>query len=212
MVNTDDLLRPYAGQVRVRVGGLLVRDGKLLLAAHRGLLANNATFWSPPGGGWAFGESLREALRREFLEETGLAVRAGRLLHLHEFREGELQALEIFFEALADDAAALPRLGHDPEHATDQQLLTELAWLSPRQLLALSPAQVHPVLRGLLSLGGSLRRLEVVDDDPRASDLGDGVRPDRAEWAAVQGDDGDAYDSFAAIGNRSVSAAAAMVS
>lgn len=95
MTNTDDLLRPYAGQVRVRVGGLLLREGTLLLAAHRGLLAGGASFWSPPGGGWAFGESLREAVRREFLEETGLAVRPGRLLHLHEFGQGELQALEV---------------------------------------------------------------------------------------------------------------------
>jgi 8-oxo-dGTP diphosphatase len=152
MINPDDLLRPYAGQVRVRVGGLLLRNGTMLLAAHRGLLPGNAPFWSPPGGGWVFGESLREGVRREFLEETGLAVQAGRLLHLHEFQQGELQALELFFEAQPDDPSALPRLGHDPEHAPERQLLTELAWFSPRQLLALPPAQVHPVLRGLLSV------------------------------------------------------------
>jgi ADP-ribose pyrophosphatase YjhB (NUDIX family) len=152
MTTIDDLLRPYAGQVRVRVGGLLLREGTLLLAAHRGLLADGATFWSPPGGGWVFGESLREAARREFLEETGLAVRVGRLLHLHEFGQGDLQALELFFEVLPEDPTALPRLGHDPEHAPGHQLLTELGWFSPRQLLALPPAQVHPLLRGLLSV------------------------------------------------------------
>ncbi|QKG56049.1 NUDIX domain-containing protein [Hymenobacter sp. BRD128] len=148
---TDSLLTPYTKTVRVRVGGILVRDGAILLAAHRGLLPAGATFWSPPGGGWAFGESLKEALQREFLEETGLAVRVGRQLHLHEFRRDELQALEIFFEVLAADPAATPRLGHDPEHAADAQLLTELAWRTPRQLLALPLTQVHPVLRGLLS-------------------------------------------------------------
>jgi 8-oxo-dGTP diphosphatase len=152
MTITDDLLRPYAGQVRVRVGGLLVRESAVLLAGHRGLLPNGAMFWSPPGGGWVFGESLREALQREFLEETGLVVQVGRLLHLHEFQQDELQALELFFEVVAADAAALPQLGHDPEHAADNQLLSELAWHTPRQLLALPPAQVHPVLRGLLSV------------------------------------------------------------
>ncbi|MGI4821422.1 MAG: NUDIX domain-containing protein [Janthinobacterium lividum] len=152
MTITDDLLRPYAGQVRVRVGGLLVRESAVLLAGHRGLLPNGAMFWSPPGGGWVFGESLREALQREFLEETGLVVQVGRLLHLHEFQQDELQALELFFEVVAADAAALPLLGHDPEHAADNQLLSELAWHTPRQLLALPPAQVHPVLRGLLSV------------------------------------------------------------
>lgn len=148
---TNSLLTPYAGVVRVRAGGILVRQGAILLAAHRGLLPADAPFWSPPGGGWAFGESLKEALQREFLEETGLAVRVGRQLHLHEFRRGELQALEIFFEVTALDPTAAPRLGHDPEHAPEAQLLTELAWFTPRQLLALPLAQVHPVLRGLLS-------------------------------------------------------------
>lgn len=148
----DSFFAPYAGLVRVRVGGLLVRNGAILLAAHRGLLPEGAVFWSPPGGGWAFGESLKEALQREFREETGLTVRVGRQLHLHEFRRGDLQALEIFFEVIDDDPAATPRLGHDPEHAPEAQLLADLAWRTPRQLLALPPAQVHPVLRGLLSV------------------------------------------------------------
>ena len=147
---SDALLQAYAGRVRVRVGGLLLREGTMLLAAHRGLLPNQAAFWSPPGGGWQFGESLKEALVREFREETGLAVRVGRFLHLHEFSQGPLQALELFFEVLADDSAA-PQLGHDPEHAPDAQLLTELQWFTPRQLQQLPPAQLHPVLRLVLS-------------------------------------------------------------
>jgi 8-oxo-dGTP diphosphatase len=148
---TSSLLTPYVGTVRVRVGGVLVRGGAILLAAHRGLLPGDAVFWSPPGGGWAFGESLKAGLRREFREETGLAVRVGRQLHLHEFRRDELQALEVFFEVLAEDPTATPHLGHDPEHAANNQLLTELSWFTPRQLLALPLTQVHPVLRGLLS-------------------------------------------------------------
>lgn len=150
-ISPDALLQAYSGKVRVRVGGLLLRDGALLLAAHRGLLPAGAPFWSPPGGGWQFGESIRAALVREFREETGLAVQVGRFLHLHEFSSGKLQALELFFEVLADDDSAQPKLGHDPEHAADQQLLTELAWHTPRQLLHLPPAQVHPTLRHILS-------------------------------------------------------------
>lgn len=149
-ISSDTLLQAYSGKVRVRVGGLLLRDGAMLLAAHRGLLPNGATFWSPPGGGWQFGESIRAALMREFQEETGLVVRVGRFLHLHEFSDGKLQALELFFEVLVNDDTQ-PQLGHDPEHAPDQQLLTELAWLTPRQLLQFAPAQVHPVLRMVLS-------------------------------------------------------------
>ena len=149
-VSPDVLLQAYSGKVRVRVGGLLLRDGAMLLAAHRGMLPQEAPFWSPPGGGWQFGESLKEALVREFREVTGLMVRVGRLLHLHEFSTAKLQALELFFEVLAEDGST-PTLGHDPEHAADQQILTELAWLTPRQLMQFTPAQVHPVLRMVLS-------------------------------------------------------------
>ena len=148
-----DFLTPYAGKVRVRVGGLLLHESRLLLASHRGLLPDEQPFWSPPGGGWEFGESLKEALVREFAEETGLAVRVGRFLHLHEFRRDDLQALELFFEVLPTvPGPPLPRLGNDPEHAPDAQLLTELAWLTPRQLLQLPPVQVHPVLQMVLSV------------------------------------------------------------
>ena len=149
-ISSDALLQAYSGQVRVRVGGLLLRDGAILLAAHRGLLPKDAPFWSPPGGGWQFGESIRTALVREFREETNISVRVGRFLHLHEFSQGNLQALELFFEVLADEADQ-PQLGHDPEHAPDQQILTELAWFTPRQLQQLPPAQVHPLLQMVLS-------------------------------------------------------------
>ena len=149
-LSPDALLEAYSGQVRVRVGGLLLRDGAMLLAAHRGLQPKDAPFWSPPGGGWQFGESIKAALVREFREETGLSVRVGRFLHLHEFSQGKLQALELFFEVVADDATQ-PQLGHDPEHSPDQQLLMELAWFTPRQLQQLPPAQVHPLLQMVLS-------------------------------------------------------------
>ncbi|MBF9237267.1 NUDIX domain-containing protein [Hymenobacter sp. BT683] len=151
ITSPDALLQAYTGQVRVRVGGLLLRDGAILLAAHRGLLANGEPFWSPPGGGWQFGESIREALVREFHEETGLNATPGRFLHLHEFATDKLQALELFFEVVNEEQAQ-PVLGHDPEHSADRQLLTELAWFTPRQLMQLPSAQVHPVLRMVLSV------------------------------------------------------------
>lgn len=145
------LLEAYSGRVRVRVCGLLVQEGKLLLTAHRGLLPDDAAFWSPPGGGWQFGETIQDCLRREFQEETGLAVTVGRFLHLHEYQSADLQALELFFEVTLTDSAAVPQLGLDPEHAADAQLLTELAFVAPQQLLRLPAPQVHPMLRQIIS-------------------------------------------------------------
>lgn len=147
----DSLLQAYAGLARVRVCGLLVQAGALLLTAHRGLLPAPLPFWSPPGGGWQFGETLQQCLAREFEEETGLRVTVGRFLHLHEFHSPGLQALELFFEVQPVEATARPRLGHDPEHGPDEQLLTHLAFVTPRELGRLLPQQVHPVLRDIIS-------------------------------------------------------------
>ncbi|MET4109098.1 NUDIX hydrolase [Hymenobacter sp. UYP22] len=147
----DSLLQAYAGVARVRVCGLLVQQGALLLTAHRGLLPNNLPFWSPPGGGWQFGETLRQCLEREFREETGLAVHTGRFLHLHEFNSPGLQALELFFEVQPQQPNQSPQLGQDPEHTPDAQLLTHLEFVTPRQLGQLLPTQVHPVLRDIIS-------------------------------------------------------------
>ena len=60
--------------VRVRVAGFLVRDDRLLLISHK---KDGNIYWLLPGGGVDHGESLEEALVREFREELGIAVRAG---------------------------------------------------------------------------------------------------------------------------------------
>jgi 8-oxo-dGTP diphosphatase len=55
--------------------GLIVRDGKVLLI-RRGKEPYK-DHWSLPGGGVESGETLREAVEREVLEETGLEVDVG---------------------------------------------------------------------------------------------------------------------------------------
>ena len=61
----------FRRRVRVRVSGILIRDGALLLIAHR---KKDRVYWLLPGGGVKFGESLERALRREFREELGIDV------------------------------------------------------------------------------------------------------------------------------------------
>ncbi len=68
-------------QPTVRVAGLLVDDHRILMVEQgRG----EECYWLLPGGGVQFGESLTEALRREFLEELGLRVGVYRLLAVSE--------------------------------------------------------------------------------------------------------------------------------
>jgi 8-oxo-dGTP diphosphatase len=59
---------------RIRVAAIIVRDGKLLLIAHR---KSGKVYWLLPGGGVDLGESLTGALVRELREELGIEAAVG---------------------------------------------------------------------------------------------------------------------------------------
>jgi ADP-ribose pyrophosphatase YjhB (NUDIX family) len=70
----------------VGVGVALVDDGSILLVQRgrdpgRGL-------WAVPGGKVRHGETMKEAARREMLEETGLEVEVGDVVWVGEYIEG----------------------------------------------------------------------------------------------------------------------------
>lgn len=67
---------------RPSVYGIACKDGKVLLIKGK----SNGKFWLP-GGGVEIGEMLRDALSREFQEETGLII----------LEETFLKVLENFF-------------------------------------------------------------------------------------------------------------------
>lgn len=69
-MDTDDFAPVLGG-----ASGLIVHDGKVLLI-RRGKEPYK-DHWSLPGGGVEPGETIREAVTREVLEETGLEVDVG---------------------------------------------------------------------------------------------------------------------------------------
>ncbi len=88
---------------RVGVGGVLLRDGRALV--NRAVYRSRFTI---PSGYVEAGESLGEALRREFEEETGIVPRVGRLL---------LTRHKVVVEAESDVyfAFAVERVSGEPE-------------------------------------------------------------------------------------------------
>ena len=62
------------------VAGVCIKDGKVLLARHT--YGNGKGMLIIPGGYVKFGETPEETLVREYLEETGVTVRAGKLLDM----------------------------------------------------------------------------------------------------------------------------------
>jgi 8-oxo-dGTP diphosphatase len=64
---------------RTAVYGLLLDEGRVVLARSSGLSALPGRWWLP-GGGIDFGETPTECVVREFQEETGLVVEPAALL------------------------------------------------------------------------------------------------------------------------------------
>lgn len=117
-----------------------MRDGWILLVEFdddaTGLHCNL------PGGGVELGESLREGLARELLEETAAAVAVGRLLltteylpSKHDGRYGPLQQLGLMFECSLLSGGE-PRLPDAPD-----QNQVAVRWLP---LDALPSAPLYP--------------------------------------------------------------------
>jgi ADP-ribose pyrophosphatase YjhB (NUDIX family) len=72
---------PADDKPTIRVAGLLVHEGSILMVEQgRG----DDRYWLLPGGGVQFGETLSDALRREFQEELGMRVGVQRLVAIVE--------------------------------------------------------------------------------------------------------------------------------
>ncbi len=108
------------------VAGILEREDGLLLAASR-YPNHREPLWNLPGGRQRHGELLDEALRREFLEETGLHVAVGDLAYVSESydRATGTHFVAVVFGVSADGE---PRFDRNDAH------VVELAWV-PREEL-----------------------------------------------------------------------------
>lgn len=61
-------------KIRIRVAGLLLEEDRVLMVQHK---KDHKSYWLLPGGGVKYGESLADAVKREFLEELGIDVEVG---------------------------------------------------------------------------------------------------------------------------------------
>lgn len=116
----------YGNRLRVRVCGICIEDGKILLVNHRGVISSQDV-WLPPGGGLEAGETITACLEREFLEETGLVIEVEKFLFKREFIHLPLHAIELFFQVKVQSGEL--RKGTDPELDEANQLIKDLRWI-----------------------------------------------------------------------------------
>lgn len=130
-MTADENREPFSKRLRVRVCGLLVESGKLLLVNIQSP-TRSEPFWTPPGGGLEFGESLQNAVKREIFEETGLQVEPTDLMYTSEFIKKPFHAVEYYWRChrLGGELA----LGSDPEFDRGQQMLKAVEFIELNQL------------------------------------------------------------------------------
>ncbi len=89
-------------QIEVRIAGVLVRDGRALLVRHD---RPSGSYWVVPGGRVGFGETLPDALRREFAEELSMDVRVDGLAFLNDAApaDGVRHVVNMYFQVNCDD-------------------------------------------------------------------------------------------------------------
>lgn len=73
-------------KIVVVVKGILLKDGKALMVKRSDDDDIGGGTWEFSGGKVEFGESPEEALKREFLEETGIAVEVEKILYVTSFK------------------------------------------------------------------------------------------------------------------------------
>jgi ADP-ribose pyrophosphatase YjhB (NUDIX family) len=134
----------------VRVAGVLVHDGRVLL--HRGVTDD---FWALPGGRVELLERSPDALRREMQEELGITVKVERLLWVVEnyFEHNDRECHEVGFYYLMSAPPDTPLLQQPESYGYEDQLALHLIfrWFSLDALpgLRLYPTFLRDGLRAL---------------------------------------------------------------
>lgn len=133
----------YGNRLRIRVCGLCWNNDQLLVVNHK--IGKTQTFWAPPGGGLEFGESVEDALIREFEEEVSLKIKPIRFQFACEFIKPPLHALELFFEISAESGKV--KAGFDPESPAELQLIKGAQYMDFTSLMALNEDERHGIFR-----------------------------------------------------------------
>ncbi|MGA3055206.1 MAG: NUDIX hydrolase [Candidatus Korobacteraceae bacterium] len=122
--------RDYPERPIIGVGAVIIRGDRVLLVRRATEPLKGE--WSVPGGVLELGEKLRQGVRREVLEETGLEVEPGDVLDVFDsiFRDGQGRTqyhyvlIDYLCHCIAEDA----RAGSD---------VSEVRWVPQDELAAM---------------------------------------------------------------------------
>lgn len=131
------------GRPRIRVAVALCENDRLLLVQHS---KGDHRYWLLPGGGLEWGEGVKDAARRELLEETGVEAEIGHLLLASETvaPDGARHLLHLVFSGRRSGSAPTARL--------EEERITDVRWIPLSEVADLT---FHPPIGPTLAaLGG----------------------------------------------------------
>jgi ADP-ribose pyrophosphatase YjhB (NUDIX family) len=140
--------RDYPEQPIIGVGAVIVEGGRALLVRRATEPLKGE--WSVPGGMLELGEKLRDGVRREALEETGVAVEVGEILDVFDSIftdvQGRTQYHYVLIDYLCRPIAGEARAGSD---------VSDVRWVSVEALPAMALREsIEQVVRKGLSRAG----------------------------------------------------------
>lgn len=120
----------------IAVKAFIVSDGKVLLLKRRPTDVHKPDEWDIPGGRLDHGENPMEGVRREALEETGLAVEPQIPIDIHHFTRDDGQSITMIIFLCTSKF-------HDIMLSQEH---TEYAWTELMAEISEFPQWLHPVI------------------------------------------------------------------
>jgi 8-oxo-dGTP diphosphatase len=142
----NEIIHSFGNKLRIRVCGICVEDNNILLVKHHSI-GESGILWAPPGGGMVFGEMAEDALKREFIEETGLEISIEKFLCINEYLTPPLHAIELFF--LVKKIGGSLIIGVDPELHKNRQIISSIEWISIESLHTIEKDTIHSILHAI---------------------------------------------------------------
>jgi len=133
--------RDYPARPIVGVGAVIVDGGRALLVRRATEPLKGE--WSVPGGMLELGEKLRDGVRRETLEETGLEVEPGEVLDVFDSifpdPQGRTQYHYVLIDYLCRRVSGEAKAGSD---------VSEVRWVNEQDLASMNlRASIEQVVR-----------------------------------------------------------------
>jgi 8-oxo-dGTP pyrophosphatase MutT (NUDIX family) len=141
---------------RVGARAVVIHDSKILLNEFGGGL-----YYNLPGGGVEDGESVKDAVMREVMEEAGIAVDVGEMLYVLEYEpvycnnlHGETPCISIVFSCTVKDDINIKSPAVPDQNPDDPTITSKAVWMPIENLENIEYVPyIHKILMNFIETG-----------------------------------------------------------